>query len=117
MIGSYRKEKVLGKGGFGNVYLCHGRQESQLVAIKEISVKLGIVLNKFILKKARTSITKALMEAEIMKKLNRLDHFVHCHDVFEDGLAVYIVMEFFPFGTLHDFIKRDGIGLPDEEGD
>ena len=39
-IGRYRIEKVLGKGGFGLVYLAHNEQLDRLVAIKVPHAKL-----------------------------------------------------------------------------
>ena len=39
-IGRYRIEKVLGKGGFGLVYLAHDDQLQRLVAIKVPHAKL-----------------------------------------------------------------------------
>ena len=39
-IGHYRIEKVLGKGGFGLVYLAHDEQLDRLVAIKVPHAKL-----------------------------------------------------------------------------
>jgi serine/threonine protein kinase len=39
-IGRYRIEKVLGKGGFGLVYLAHDEQLDRLVAIKVPHAKL-----------------------------------------------------------------------------
>ena len=39
-IGRYRIEKILGKGGFGLVYLAHDEQLDRLVAIKVPHAKL-----------------------------------------------------------------------------
>ena len=69
-IGRYRIEKVLGKGGFGLVYLAHDDQLNRLVAIKVPAARVS----------GRSRPTAYLAEARIVANLDH-PHIVPVHDV------------------------------------
>src|SRR5271167_2111343 len=83
-IGRYRVEKILGKGGFGIVYLAHDEQLQRLVAIKVAHRKLV----------SHSDAEAYLTEA---RTLANLDHpnIVPVHDFgSSDDFPCYIVSKF-----------------------
>lgn len=94
------KEKPLGKGSFGKVYLAYDRQDTSFkVAIK--------VLNKA---KMSSADLRSIMDE--VKVLNKVDHpnITKYFETYEDKPFLYLVMEYCPGGELFDsqesFVKN-----------
>ncbi|KAL7074643.1 hypothetical protein ACQ4LE_006035 [Meloidogyne hapla] len=94
-IGDYYALRVIGKGGFGTVYLCEDKITKELYAIKEIKEKSKID------PKTEIEIHKRLMK----KRSNRV---VKIFGDFEIGGFVYLVMEYCKEGSLRDYVKKNG---------
>lgn len=99
----YRLQRVLGKGGFGVVYLAHDRVLDQDVAIKVL--KLGAATEGY--KK------RFIFEARTAAKLRHMA-IVNVFDIVQTEGGLQLVMEFYPGGTMADLIKRDGKIQPKE---
>ena len=99
-IGRYRVKKVLGKGGFGLVYLAHDEQLNRLVAIKVPHAEL---ITKP--RDADAYLTEARMVAS-------LDHpgIVTVHDVGQtDEFPCYVVSKYIEGDDLRTKLKREGL--------
>lgn len=99
----YRLQRVLGKGGFGVVYLAHDRVLDQDVAIKVL--KLGAATEGY--KK------RFIFEARTAAKLRHMA-IVNVFDIVQTEGGLQLVMEYYPGGTLADLIKREGRVPPKE---
>ena len=93
----YRLIRVLGKGGFANVYLAYDSVLDQQVAIKIL--KLGLA--------SRTDHERFLLEARIGAKL-RHPNIATVFDIVQTPDGLQMVMEYYPGGTLTDRIKTKG---------
>ena len=94
----YETERILARGTFGTVYLCHLKSESsKQVVIKQLSME---VFNG----------TERISTLNETKVLSMLDHpnIIKYHDSFlnSDASSMYMVMEYAPGGTLFDFIEH-----------
>lgn len=87
------ENKILGSGGFGDVYLGTNLFTHQEVAIKKIH------LNKY-----KDKLNNLNSEIEVMKQLDH-PNIVKYYDVFKTENYWYIVMELCNAGTLADVIK------------
>src|SRR5690349_19481314 len=97
-IGRYRVERVLGRGGFGLVYLAHDDQLQRLVAIK--------VPHRHLVERPEDA-QLYLSEARIVANL---DHpkIVPVHDVgSNEQYPVFIVSKYIEGTTLSHKIKKD----------
>lgn len=94
-IGRYQIRSLLGKGGFGSVYLAHDPDLDRSVAIKVPHIELferGISVDSFV-EEARSSA--------------RLEHpaLVSVYDVQKDGDRFYIVQQFIDGSSLSEWIR------------
>ena len=97
LLGKYRIERVLGKGGMGVVALAHHLHLDQRVAIK------------FLLPEAKSNqriVERFLREARVAVQLES-EHVCHVHDVgtLESGVP-YIVMEYLDGVALGELLAR-----------
>ena len=92
----YKFEKILGQGGMGKVHLCTDTFTDQQVAIKEC-IPRGQHYKKIIERIRR--------EYYFMTKI-RHPNLVHATDFFQQGDYFFIVMEYVPGITLHEFIHN-----------
>lgn len=83
-IGRYEIKKLLGKGGFGRVYLAHDPQLQRQVALK-------VPRRKWL--SSEKQLEAMLHEARAAARLKH-PALVVVHDVQEDGADVYIVQEY-----------------------
>src|SRR5262245_51168848 len=96
-FGRYAVHSVLGRGGFGTVYLGHDRQLDRAVAIKVLRGDAGA---------AEEEIHRFLQEA---RRLARLNHpgIVTIHDVGVQQGQPYIVSEFIPGTSLRHWLSSN----------
>ena len=101
-IGRYRVERVLGKGGFGVVYLAHDDQLQRLVAIKVPHRKLV----------ARHEDAEVyLTEARIVAVLDH-PNIVPVHDVGStEDCPFFIVSKYIEGSTLSEIIKAQRLSV------
>ncbi|GFF23978.1 hypothetical protein IFM58399_00490 [Aspergillus lentulus] len=101
----WEREKELGKGTFGTVWLevlRSGKASGREVrAVKRIQKKL-----------MRDKRELAAMTDFSRRKYLHIGSFVEFFGWFEDSANIYIAMEYFPYGTLSDYI---GQGIPENE--
>lgn len=97
--GQYRIERLLGRGGFGFVYLAQDTVLQEPVAIKELIPAL--VGDESLLK-------RFLSEARLTIHLTH-KRIVRTHNVFPEHGNYYIAMEYMPGGSLEE---RLGAGRP-----
>src|SRR5579859_4271051 len=87
-LGNYRLLRLLGTGGFAEVYLAEHIFLKAPVAIKLLHAQLGT-----------NDMTGFLTEAQTIARL-RHSHIVRVTDFGTDGDLPYLVMEYAPNGTL-----------------
>ena len=100
MFGDYTVEKLLGKGGMGEVYLVRAPDGARY-AVK--------VMFPDIVKKGTSYRKRIAREAEFAMRI-RHKNLISVYDVGEDpetGLC-YIIMDYVPGGSVSDRIGRDG---------
>jgi serine/threonine protein kinase len=102
--GKYHIQKLLGRGGFGFVYLAQETILNEERAIKELIPAL--VGDKVVLK-------RFLAEAKATMRLTH-EQIVRTYDVFHEGDNYYIVMEYMAGGALEERLQEHG-PLPPEE--
>ncbi len=102
--GQYYVLRLLGRGGFGYVYLAQDKVLGEQVAIKELIPALA---------GDEDGIKRFLMEARATMRLTH-ERIIRTHSIFVEGGNHYIVMEYAPGGSLQDRLKERR-GLPVEE--
>ena len=93
--GKYHIQKVLGKGGYGFVYLARETMLNEERAIKELIPALvgdEAALNRF------------LAEAKATMRLTH-ERIVRTYDIFREGSSYYIVMEYLSGGSLEEHLR------------
>ena len=104
--GRYRLIRVLGKGGFANVYLAYDNVLDQSVAIKILKLHLT----------SKTDGERFLREARIGAKL-RHPNIAQVFDIIQTPDGLQMIMEYYPGGTLTEHIKLKGPLHPREAVD
>ena len=100
----YRIERVLGRGGFGTVYLAHDAFLDRPVAIKELTLTAQT---------DEVAFKRFLQEARAAGGLNH-PHIVTVHALKIVEPNVYLVMEYLASGSLRTLMEKRG-PLPVEE--
>ncbi len=96
MIGHFKIGRVLGKGGFGIVYLAQDSNSHRLVAVKTLR------------RAGRVDYCRLFEEAECAAKLEH-PGVVPIHHVDRDATGTpYIVMKYYEGGSLRDRLKKEG---------
>ena len=96
-IHDFKKEKVLGKGSFGSVYLVRRRQDNKIYALKTV------ILEKLNKKEQENSVN----EVRILASINH-PNVIGYKEAFwdDDKSALNIVMEYADDGDLHSKIEK-----------
>ena len=113
--GTYRIEKQINSGGFGNTYVVRNLTFDEVFAMKEFFMKeinlrdgmevtVSIPSNKAAFESQRNKFKK---EAKRLRKLNN-KHIVKVHDLFEENRTVYYVMDLIDGQSLADIVNREG---------
>lgn len=122
--GTYRIDRYLSSGGFGNTYVATNIQFGEQYAIKEFFMR-GIsqrdnnnttvsVSNTDNRDTFASQLEKFKKEARRLRKLNN-EHIVRVHDLFEENGTAYYVMDYIDGENLSDRLKRTGKPLPEAE--
>lgn len=115
--GTYRIDRYLSSGGFGNTYVATNIQFGEQYAIKEFFMR-GIsqrdnnnttvsVSNTDNSETFASQLEKFKKEARRLRKLNN-EHIVRVHDLFEENGTAYYVMDYIDGENLSDRLKRTG---------
>ena len=120
--GTYRIEKHLSSGGFGNTYLVRNVAFNELYALKEFFMK-GINLRSghdVTVSVPDNNVTyesqmdKFRKEALRLRRLNN-PHIVQVHDLFQENGTAYYVMDYIDGESVGAFMKRTGETMPEQK--
>ncbi len=120
--GTYRVERQLSSGGFGNTYVVTNVNFEETFAMKEfymkdINMRSGNTVTVSIPDNKSTFDTqrnKFMKEAKRLRKLTN-NHIVGVHDLFEENGTTYYIMDFIDGESLSARLKRTGQPLSEAE--
>ena len=120
--GTYRVERQLSSGGFGNTYVVTNVNFEETFAMKEfymkdINMRSGNTVTVSISDNKSTFDTqrnKFMKEAKRLRKLTN-NHIVGVHDLFEENGTTYYIMDFIDGESLSARLKRTGQPLSEAE--
>ncbi len=98
VLGGYRLQTRIGRGGMGTVYRAHQLSLDREVALKILSTKLA---------KDPQFVARFMQEARAAARLNH-PNVVQVHDAGSDSGTYFIAMEYLPGGALEDAILKRG---------
>jgi serine/threonine protein kinase/outer membrane protein assembly factor BamD (BamD/ComL family) len=104
LLGKYRIEKLLGSGGWGDVYLAEDSQLGRQVAIKHLKADWA---------KDETILQRFLQEARVIAALKH-PNVVVIHALEQEGDEHYIIEEYAERGTVGDLLNEQP-SLPVEQ--
>lgn len=87
----YSRQKLLGEGGMGKVYLAQDNQLQRQVAIKELTCQ-----------RQSDQVNLALQEARLLARVNH-SNIIQIYNVHDEGDHISLVMEYFHSKTLTQF--------------
>lgn len=105
VVGQYRIERVLGKGGMGVVYLVQHTALKKYFALKALPAGLA---------QEPSFVSRFKREAEMLARLKH-GHIVNVTDFGENQGRLYLVLEYVDGGSLEDWFdrtRRPGSGAP-----
>ena len=122
--GSYRIDRYLSSGGFGNTYVATHVDFDETYAVKEFFMK-GVtqrdgnnttvsVSNREKVDEFKGQLEKFKKEARRLRQLNNL-HIVRVHDLFEENGTAYYMMDYIDGESLKDRLKRTGRPMTESE--
>lgn len=120
--GTYRVEKQLASGGFGNTYIVRNINFDETYAMKEFfmkginsrdgdSVTVSVPDNKVTFENQKTKFKK---EAQRLRKINN-PYIVKVHDLFEENDTIYYVMDYIDGKSLSEIMKERGKPFSEKE--
>ena len=120
--GTYRVERALSSGGFGNTYVVTNVNFDETYVMKEFymkeinmrdgnTVSVSIPGNEATFNSQRNKFQK---EARRLRKLNN-EHIVGVHDLFDENGTSYYVMDFIDGESLSARLKRTGQPMSEAE--
>ena len=101
----YEKKELIGKGGFGEVYLGKNKKTKQQVAIK--------ILKKENIKTVKDN-ESVRLEIDILKLCHH-PNILRILDHFENYDYIYIVMEYIEGGTLFENLKKNNYHFKEKQ--
>lgn len=121
---TYRIDKQLASGGFGNTYVATNIEFDEVFAVKEFFMK-GVterdettsvvsVSNAENVHQFEEQREKFKKEARRLRKLKN-EHIVRVHDLFEENGTAYYVMDFIDGESLAERIRRNGHPMGETE--
>lgn len=116
MLGKYRLLKLVGKGGFGDVYLAEDPQLDRKVALKTPRVEKsnGSSSKEGAADDSVDRLLEALLdEARNAAKLERVEGVIPIYDAGRIGDVGYIVTPYVEGGSLADLLKRGRLPIRD----
>jgi eukaryotic-like serine/threonine-protein kinase len=93
-VGRYRIRNLLGRGGFGEVYLAEDTTLKRLIALKRLSPAL---------RDDAEYRKRLLVEAERVSSLNH-PNIAAIYDIVEDSGELLLIMEYVDGGTLNELL-------------
>ncbi len=96
VVENYRVERVVGRGGMGEVYLARHQLSQQEVALKVVSP---------LLMKVEGVAARFLKEAQTMARLHH-PNIVQLYNFFEAGGRFFMVMEYLPGQSLKERLRQ-----------
>lgn len=93
----YRIVRMLGRGGFGTVFLAHDRTLDQDVAIKVMKTTGA----------SETELRRFLFEARTSARL-RHPAIVNVFDIVQESDRLHLIMEYYPGGSVSQLLKEKG---------
>lgn len=122
--GTYRIDKQLASGGFGNTYVGYNTEFEETIAIKEFFMKgvterdettsMVSVSNAENILQFEEQREKFKKEARRLRKLKN-EHIVRVHDLFEENGTAYYVMDCIDGESLAERLKRTGSAMTEQE--
>ncbi|HYT34308.1 MAG TPA: protein kinase, partial [Ktedonobacteraceae bacterium] len=101
-LGTCFLEKPIGQGGMGAVYLARQIRPSRSVAVKVLLPHIATSSSLY-----KDFLARFRREADVIAKLEQINIMVIYEYGEQDGIA-YLVMPYFPGGSLHDLLARNG---------
>jgi serine/threonine-protein kinase len=98
----YTREKLLGEGGMGKVYLAKDNQLQRQVAIKELTYQ-----------SKDAKINFALKEARLLARVNH-SNIIQIYNIHDENNQISLVMEYFHSKTLTQFQSETHLTLIDK---
>ena len=95
----YTREKLLGEGGMGKVYLAHDNQLQRYVAIKALTYQ-----------PQDEKVNLALNEARLLARVNH-NNIIQIYNIIDENNQVSLVMEYFKSKTLTQFQQENHLTL------
>jgi serine/threonine protein kinase len=102
LSGRYRLSAVIGRGGMGVVWQARDELLKRDVAVKEL-----VWPPDFTEAEQETACRRAVREAQMAGRLAHVN-VVRIYDILEEDGHPWIIMELFPYQSLHDLVREEG---------
>lgn len=104
--GRYRRVRLLGSGGMGEVYLMNDTRVSRLVAIKVLRAETDPYPDSDVTKDAARLFQREARAIAALEHSNILPLYDFGEEAFEGNSITYMVMPFCPDGSLVDWLRQ-----------
>ncbi|ELR17437.1 Serine/threonine kinase [Acanthamoeba castellanii str. Neff] len=101
-VNDFQVLSLLGRGGYGEVFLCRHRESGEVVALKRM--KKSVFINK-------NEVPRVKREKEVMAKLKSGKEnpwMINLISSFQDAEHLYLCMEYLPGGDLRNLLDNMG---------